>query len=129
MDTGVRDYIDAHGAGFFAALKQWLTIPSISADPDHSGDVRASARWLADHLHQSGFPVAEVWETGTLDVPGLPAVFAEWPTAATGSASSASPSLSAARRLPCWRSWLERAFPKVSHFLIFSPRVHSSNPT
>jgi acetylornithine deacetylase/succinyl-diaminopimelate desuccinylase-like protein len=84
MDTGVRDYIDAHSSEFFAALKQWLTIPSISADPDHSGDVRASARWLADYLHQSGFPVAEVWETGTPEAPGLPAVFAEWPAADPG---------------------------------------------
>ncbi len=84
MDTAVREYIDANSGEFFAALKQWLTIPSISADPLRSGDVRESARWLADHLHQSGFPVAEVWETGTPSAPGLPAVFAEWPAADPG---------------------------------------------
>jgi acetylornithine deacetylase/succinyl-diaminopimelate desuccinylase-like protein len=82
MDGTVRRYIDEHSGEFFAALKQWLTIPSISADPARSGDVRESARWLADHLHQAGFPVAEVWETGTPAAPGLPAVFAEWPAAA-----------------------------------------------
>jgi acetylornithine deacetylase/succinyl-diaminopimelate desuccinylase-like protein len=81
MDGVVRDYIDAHRGEFFAALKQWLTVPSISADPQHSGDVRQSARWLADYLRQSGFPVAEVWETGTPSAPGLPTVFAEWPAA------------------------------------------------
>ena len=78
MDGTVRSYIDEHSGEFFGALKQWLTIPSISADPARGDDVRQSARWLADHLHQAGFPVAEVWETGTPAEPGLPAVFAEW---------------------------------------------------
>ncbi len=78
MAGSVRSYIDEHSGEFFAALRQWLTIPSISADPARSGDVRRSAIWLADHLHQAGFPVAEVWETGTSAAPGLPAVFAEW---------------------------------------------------
>ena len=77
----VRAYIDAHAGEFFAALKQWLTIPSISADPAHAGDVRQSAEWLADYLRQTGFPVAEIWETGTAEEPGLPAVFAQWPAA------------------------------------------------
>ena len=77
----VRAYIDAHAGEFFAALKQWLTIPSISADPAHAGDVRQSAEWLADYLRQTGFPVAEIWETGTAEKPGLPAVFAQWPAA------------------------------------------------
>jgi acetylornithine deacetylase/succinyl-diaminopimelate desuccinylase-like protein len=81
MDTDVRSYIDAHAAKFFAALKQWLTIPSISADPDRAADVRRSAQWLADHLREAGFPTAEVWETGTADDAGLPAVFAHWPAA------------------------------------------------
>jgi acetylornithine deacetylase/succinyl-diaminopimelate desuccinylase-like protein len=78
MDTAVRDYIDAHAGEFFAALKRWLTIPSISADPARSGDVRRSAQWLADHLNRTGFETAEVWETGTSESPGLPAVFAQW---------------------------------------------------
>jgi acetylornithine deacetylase/succinyl-diaminopimelate desuccinylase-like protein len=78
MDTAVREFIDAHADEFFAALKQWLTIPSISADPARDADVRRSAQWLADHLRESGFETAEVWETGTPDSPGLPAVFAQW---------------------------------------------------
>src|SRR5215470_4477612 len=78
MDTDVRDYIDVHAGEFFAALKQWLAIPSISADPARSADVRRSALWLADHLRATGFETAEVWETGTPDRPGLPAVFAQW---------------------------------------------------
>ena len=77
----VRQYIDDHAAEFFGALKQWLTIPSISADPARHGDVRRSAEWLAGHLRDSGFPVAEVWETGEDGKAGLPAVFANWPAA------------------------------------------------
>jgi acetylornithine deacetylase/succinyl-diaminopimelate desuccinylase-like protein len=75
----VREYIDANASGFFAALKEWLAIPSISGDPEHSDDVRRSAAWLEAHLRETGFPVVEIWETGTPDEPGLPTVFAEWP--------------------------------------------------
>ena len=80
-DADVRSYIDAHKGDFFAALKQWLAIPSISADPGRAGDVRRAAPWLADCLRQAGFPAAELWETGMADQPGLPAVFAHWPAA------------------------------------------------
>jgi len=72
----VRDYIAASAADFSRALREWLAIPSISADPAHHGDVRASAQWLADYLRETGFPVVEVWETG-----GLPSVYAHWPAA------------------------------------------------
>ena len=74
----VRDYVEANAREFIDALKQWLAIPSISANPDHHADVRRSAEWLAGYLRTAGFPVAEVWESA----PGaLPAVFAEWPAA------------------------------------------------
>jgi acetylornithine deacetylase/succinyl-diaminopimelate desuccinylase-like protein len=75
----VRQYVDENAAGFFETLKQWLAIPSMSADPGYAGEVRRSAEWLAAQLSETGFPVAEVWETGTADEPGLPAVFAHWP--------------------------------------------------
>jgi acetylornithine deacetylase/succinyl-diaminopimelate desuccinylase-like protein len=81
MDNAVRDYIDAHADEFFAALMQWLRIPSISADPARSAEVRRSAEWLAGHLRTTGFESAEIWETGTPDQPGLPAVFAQWTAA------------------------------------------------
>jgi acetylornithine deacetylase/succinyl-diaminopimelate desuccinylase-like protein len=70
----VRDYIAANAADFSRALREWLAIPSVSADPARHGDVRASAEWLAGYLSETGFPVVEVWETG-----GLPAVYAHWP--------------------------------------------------
>src|SRR5215469_12615986 len=76
-----RDYIQEQAAGFFGDLKEWLSIQSISADPGHHGDVRASADWLAAHLRTTGFQQVEIWETVTADAPGLPPVFACWPAA------------------------------------------------
>ncbi len=58
------EYIDSQAREFFAQLKEWLAIPSISADPARHDDVRASAEWLAAHLSGTGFPVVEIWETG-----------------------------------------------------------------
>src|SRR6266702_5471059 len=81
MDTDVCGYIDAHAGEFFDALKQWLAIPSVSADPAHGCDVRQSAQWLARYLRLTGFATAEIWETGTPDSPGLPMVFAHWSAA------------------------------------------------
>lgn len=71
-----RTYIEEHRGEFVAALKEWLAIASVSADPHHHGDVRRSAEWLVRHLTRTGFPTVEVWETD-----GRPAVFAEWPAA------------------------------------------------
>jgi acetylornithine deacetylase/succinyl-diaminopimelate desuccinylase-like protein len=75
----VRDYIDSNAREFISQLKEWLAIPSISADPSRCGDVRSSAEWLARHLTVTGFPVVEIWETGDRGSPGQPAVFAHWP--------------------------------------------------
>jgi acetylornithine deacetylase/succinyl-diaminopimelate desuccinylase-like protein len=74
-DSAVRTYIEQHRAAFLDDLADWLRIPSVSAQPDHTADVRRSADWLAAKLKETGFPVTEVWPT-----PGAPAVFAEWPS-------------------------------------------------
>jgi len=75
-DIAVRDFVEAHAAEFTQDLSEWLRIPSISGDPDRTGDVRASAEWLAAKLRSIGFPTVEIWETA--DGAGLPSVFAEW---------------------------------------------------
>jgi len=72
----VRDYVESNASGFITALKQWLAIPSISADPAHWPDVGRSAQWLANYLSETGFPAVELWEPN--------AVFAEWPAADPG---------------------------------------------
>jgi acetylornithine deacetylase/succinyl-diaminopimelate desuccinylase-like protein len=73
--TTLTDYVQAHRQQLLDDLDAWLRIPSISASPEHAPEVRRSAEWLASRLREVGFPTVEVWET-----PGLPAVFAEWPS-------------------------------------------------
>jgi acetylornithine deacetylase/succinyl-diaminopimelate desuccinylase-like protein len=72
----VRDFIAAHAPEFSLSLRDWLSIPSVSADPACHDEVRRSAQWLAGYLKEAGFPVTEVWETE-----GLPAVYAHWAAA------------------------------------------------
>lgn len=74
--SDVRTFVADHAPAFFADLKDWLRIPSISGDPANAPDVRRSAEWLAEALRRTGFPTVEVWET---ENGGHPAVFAEWP--------------------------------------------------
>jgi acetylornithine deacetylase/succinyl-diaminopimelate desuccinylase-like protein len=35
-------------------LAEWIAIPSVSADPDHQGDVRRSAEWVRDRIRRAG---------------------------------------------------------------------------
>ena len=70
----VRSFVESERDAFVVGLLEWLSIPSISADPTHTDDVRRSADWLAAVLRGTGFPVVELWETPS----GRPAVFAEW---------------------------------------------------
>jgi acetylornithine deacetylase/succinyl-diaminopimelate desuccinylase-like protein len=69
----VRGYVESNASEFLDALKQWLSIPSISADPARQPDVERSAQWLAAYLRDTGFPTVEIWEPN--------AVYAEWPAA------------------------------------------------
>lgn len=73
--SDISSYVDNHRSELLADLDAWLRIPSISASPEHAGEVRRSADWLVERLRRAGFPTVEVWETA-----GLPAVFAEWPS-------------------------------------------------
>ena len=51
-----RTYVEENASAFFADLKEWLAIPSISADPARRDDVRRSAEWLADRLSGDRLP-------------------------------------------------------------------------
>jgi acetylornithine deacetylase/succinyl-diaminopimelate desuccinylase-like protein len=71
----VRAAVEVGAGEMLRGLQEWLRIPSVSGDPAHHDDVRRSAEYLSGALRALGFPTVEIWET-----PGLPAVFAEWPS-------------------------------------------------
>jgi acetylornithine deacetylase/succinyl-diaminopimelate desuccinylase-like protein len=66
-------FIDAERGRFIEDLVAWARIPSISSEPERSGDVAGSAEHLAAQLRALGAGRVETWAT-----PGHPAVFAEW---------------------------------------------------
>lgn len=68
----LAEYADSERQRIVDTLFEWLRIPSISADPAHSGDVRASADFCAGLLRRAGFDDVAILETD-----GLPAVYAE----------------------------------------------------
>jgi acetylornithine deacetylase/succinyl-diaminopimelate desuccinylase-like protein len=72
MDT-IVDSINVNRDRYIEELKQYLAIPSISALPQHAGDVRRCAEWTADEMRRIGLQTVRVEET-----PGHPAVYGEW---------------------------------------------------
>ncbi len=72
-DLTLSDYVKRSKDRILGALVEWLTIPSISADPAHAGDVAASAEFCADLLRSAGIQNVE-----TLSAGGVPAVYGDW---------------------------------------------------
>jgi acetylornithine deacetylase/succinyl-diaminopimelate desuccinylase-like protein len=58
---------------FIAELKDFIRFPSVSAQPQHAGDLQRCAAWLADHLHQIGLEGVQVIPTRL-----HPIVYADW---------------------------------------------------
>src|SRR5438132_1554563 len=54
-------------------LVEFASIPSVSTDPAHAGDVQIAARWVADRLRAAG-PL----NVQTMTTAGNPVVFGEW---------------------------------------------------
>ena len=69
----VIDFINTHRDRYVDELKQYLAIPSISALPEHSGDVKRCAEWTAEELRRVGMENVRV-----IDTPGNPVVYADW---------------------------------------------------
>jgi acetylornithine deacetylase/succinyl-diaminopimelate desuccinylase-like protein len=72
MNT-VVDYINVHRDRYVDELKQYLAIPSVSALPEHSADVRRAAEWTADALRNAGMENVRL-----IDTPGNPVVYGDW---------------------------------------------------
>ena len=72
-DLALAGYVESERERILGVLFSWLRIPSISADPQRAGEVRASADFCADLCRAAGLEHVEVVETG-----GGPAVYADW---------------------------------------------------
>jgi len=69
----VVDFINVNRDRYIDELKQYLAIPSISALPEHSADVRRAAQWTADALAHAG-----IQNVSLIDTPGHPVVYGDW---------------------------------------------------
>jgi acetylornithine deacetylase/succinyl-diaminopimelate desuccinylase-like protein len=71
--NNVVDFINTNRDRYLDELKSYLAIPSISALPEHSGDVRRCAEWTADEMRRIGLQNVKLIET-----PGHPVVYGDW---------------------------------------------------
>ena len=69
----VIDLININRDRYVDELKEYLAIPSISALPEHAGDVRACAEWTAAHMKRVGLEHVRI-----IDTPGNPVVYGDW---------------------------------------------------
>jgi len=69
----IVDFIQTSRNRYVEELKQFLAIPSVSAMPEHSGDVRRAAEWAAAEMGRVGLENVRV-----VDTPGHPIVYGDW---------------------------------------------------
>ena len=66
----VIDFINTNRDKYVEELKQYLAIPSISALPQHAGDVKRCAEWTAEEMRRIGLENVRL-----VDTPGNPIVY------------------------------------------------------
>jgi acetylornithine deacetylase/succinyl-diaminopimelate desuccinylase-like protein len=69
----VIDFVNTNRDRYLSELKNYLAIPSISALPQHAGDVQRCAEWTADEMRRIGLENVRLVPT-----PGNPIVCADW---------------------------------------------------
>jgi len=72
MDN-VIDYVNVNRDRYLEELKAFLAIPSISALPEHAGDVKRCAEWCTGEMQRIGLQNVKL-----LDTPGNPVVYGDW---------------------------------------------------
>ncbi|MBS1823317.1 MAG: dipeptidase [Acidobacteria bacterium] len=73
------EFARQNGTRFVEELKALLRIPSISTLPEHAGDVRKAAQFVADELQRIGMENVRLIETMSPEHPGgHPLVYADW---------------------------------------------------
>jgi acetylornithine deacetylase/succinyl-diaminopimelate desuccinylase-like protein len=68
-----ESYLDAQRPRFLHELLDFLRIPSVSALPEHVGDVQRAAQWVAERLQTADLEGVQILPTG-----GHPVVYGEW---------------------------------------------------
>lgn len=71
--TACESYLDANQTRYLGELLELLRIPSISSLPQHAGDVRDAAEWVAARLTTAGIENVRVMPTA-----GHPVVYGDW---------------------------------------------------
>src|SRR5678810_259809 len=69
----VIDFINVNRERYLEELKALLAIPSISALPEHAGDVKRCASWCADEMRRIGLQNVRL-----IDTPGNPVAYGDW---------------------------------------------------
>ncbi|WP_078543351.1 dipeptidase [Litchfieldia alkalitelluris] len=73
MELKIQEYLHQHREEHLKQLVELLAIPSISALPEHKGDVKKAADWMAAALTSIGMENVEVHDTK-----GHPIVYGDW---------------------------------------------------
>jgi acetylornithine deacetylase/succinyl-diaminopimelate desuccinylase-like protein len=71
--NNVIDFINVNRERYLDELKALLAIPSISALPEHAGDVRRCAEWCVEEMRRDGLHNVRLIET-----PGNPVAYGDW---------------------------------------------------
>ena len=73
MNTAVDSFVQSNEGRFLDELKEFIRIPSISTLPEHAGDVRRAAEFVAAGLGRVGMENIQIIPTA-----GHPLVYADW---------------------------------------------------
>jgi acetylornithine deacetylase/succinyl-diaminopimelate desuccinylase-like protein len=73
MTDAALDHLREHERAHLDQLDEFLSIPSVSADPERAGDVRRTAEWIVAELNRLGVEKATIHETSH-----HPIVTGEW---------------------------------------------------
>src|SRR5499427_2866185 len=76
MKSGIDTYVESAQAEFEAKLREWVEIPTISAEPEHSADIHRGADAAVQYLRSLGA------EAGVVSTPGNPVVVGKFLTGA-----------------------------------------------
>ena len=66
-------YLEKHQSRFISELCDFISIPSVSADPTHADHVLEAANWVSTRLKEAGAENVSVMPTG-----GHPCVYGDW---------------------------------------------------